>query len=84
MICYTPPQMTSVPIMQAVNRIRQVEAHGAGVQAARALGICFGDNSDQNPFHVPVDNASPAAEMEWNGESALNLAESAAQLALAE
>ena len=84
MICYTPPQMTSVPILQAVNRIRQVEAHGAGVQAARALGICFGDDSDQNPFHVPVDKASTVTDMEWNAESALDLAESATQFALAE
>jgi 6-phosphofructokinase 1 len=84
MICYAPPQMTSVPILQAVNRIRQVEAHGAGVQAARALGICFGDNSDQNPFHVPDESTSAVNVSEWNAESALELAQSAAALALAE
>jgi hypothetical protein len=76
--------MTSVPILQAVNRIRQVEAHGAGVQAARALGICFGDDSDQNPFHVPVGTSSTTTGIEWNTESALDLAESAAQLTLAD
>jgi hypothetical protein len=84
MICYAPPQMTSVPIAQAVNRIRTVEAHGAGVQAARALGICFGDNSAQNPFLVPVDSSSTANDSEWIAESALELVESATALALAE
>jgi 6-phosphofructokinase 1 len=84
MICYAPPQMTSVPILQAVNRIRQVEAHGAGVQAARALGICFGDNSDQNPFLVPADSSSTADDSEWIAESALELVQSATALALAE
>jgi 6-phosphofructokinase 1 len=84
MICYAPPQMTSVPIAQAVNRIRTVEAHGAGVQAARALGICFGDNSAQNPFLVPVGSSSTANDSEWIAESALELVESATALALAE
>ena len=34
MICYDPPEMNSVPILQAVHRIRQVDSHGAAVQAA--------------------------------------------------
>jgi 6-phosphofructokinase 1 len=84
MICYAPPQMASVPISQAVNRIRTVDAHGAGVQAARALGICFGDNSQQNPFLVPAGDLSTSDGKTWNAESALELAESAAALALAE
>ena len=84
MICYDPPRMNSVPIVQAVNRIRQVEAHGAAVQAARALGICFGDNSDRNPFFSPVDSVSTIADMERNAEFTLDLADSAAEIALAE
>ena len=84
MICYHPPQMNSVPIVQAVNRIRQVEAHGAAVQAARALGICFGDDTDRNPFFSPVDSVSTIADMERNAEFALDLADSAAEIALAE
>ena len=84
MICYDPPEMNSVPIMKAVNRIRQVEAHGAAVQAARALGICFGDQSDRNPFLVPADNVPTIAEMERNVEYAFELAESAAEVAMAE
>ena len=84
MICYNPPQMTSVPILQAVHRIRQVEAHGSAVQAARALGICFGDDSALNPFHTPIDDAMTIADMEWNAEFALDSAESAAEAALSE
>ncbi|TWT47740.1 6-phosphofructokinase [Botrimarina hoheduenensis] len=43
MICSRPPEMTSVPIMEAVNVLRQVDQNGPAVQAARALGISFGD-----------------------------------------
>jgi phosphofructokinase-like protein len=43
MLCYQPPEMTSVPIMEAVNVLRRVDVNGAAVQAARALGISFGD-----------------------------------------
>jgi 6-phosphofructokinase 1 len=43
MLCYQPPEMTSVPIMEAVNELRRVDVNGAAVQAARALGISFGD-----------------------------------------
>jgi phosphofructokinase-like protein len=45
MICYRPPDMVSVPILDAVNHLSQVEPCGAAVQAARALGISFGDSS---------------------------------------
>jgi 6-phosphofructokinase 1 len=83
MISYSPPDMRSVPILKAVNRIRQVDAHGAAVQAARALGICFGDNSDRNPFDVAVEQASADTEAERDVMSALDLAESALPLAMA-
>ena len=82
-MCDTPPDMNSVPIMKAVNRIRQVESHGAAVQAARALGICFGDDSDRNPFHVPAEDISTVDDTERNATFALDLAESALPLALA-
>jgi phosphofructokinase-like protein len=84
MICYDPPQMNSVPISQAVNRIRRVDAHGAAVQAARALGISFGDDADGNPFVAPVDRVSTFADMEQDARLALDLAEAAAEAALAE
>ncbi|REK23132.1 MAG: ATP-dependent 6-phosphofructokinase, partial [Planctomycetota bacterium] len=45
MICYHPPAMDSVPITAAIHRLSQVDPEGAAVQAARALGISFGDRS---------------------------------------
>jgi len=54
MIRYQPPQIDSVPIIDAVNEISRVDSNGATVQAARALGISFGDRpADQSPFAVP-------------------------------
>ncbi len=54
MIASRPPEMVSVPIIDAVNKIRQVDPHGPAVQAARALGISFGDcpaeNTSSNVF----------------------------------
>jgi 6-phosphofructokinase 1 len=84
MICYDPPEMNSVPILQAVHRIRQVDSHGAAVQAARALGICFGDDADRNPFDVPLGKVPKIADIEQNADFAFDLAESAADAALAE
>jgi phosphofructokinase-like protein len=84
MICYVPPEMNSVPILEAVHRIRQVDSHGAAVQAARALGISFGDDSDRNPFHVPSGKVATIADVAQNAEFAFDLAESAADAALAE
>ncbi len=83
MISYSPPDMKSVPIMKAVNRIRQVEAHGAAVQAARALGICFGDNSSRNPFHIPTESEARMTDTERTAMSTLEMAECALPLAMA-
>ena len=74
MICYHPPEMDSVPIMQAVNRIRTVDADGAAVQAARALGICFGDASGRRARSWPASassrlpttsNSTPSSRSTW-------------------
>ncbi|HMO15436.1 MAG TPA: ATP-dependent 6-phosphofructokinase [Pirellulaceae bacterium] len=50
MVCYHPPAIESVPIMSAVNRLSQVDPEGSTVQAARALGISFGDAFQDGPF----------------------------------
>ena len=51
MICYQPPRIESVPIIEAVNRLSRVDADGSAVQAARALGISFGDReTHRSPF----------------------------------
>jgi ATP-dependent phosphofructokinase / diphosphate-dependent phosphofructokinase len=43
MVSYQSYHVDSVPIEEAVNQLRLVNATGEVVQAARAIGICFGD-----------------------------------------
>lgn len=51
MVCYQPPLFNSVAIADAVNRLSLVEPHAPAVQAARALGISFGDSPTSSyPF----------------------------------
>ena len=93
MVCYHPPEIESVPIIEAVNQIRQVNPDGSTVQAARGLGVCFGDRaSDKNPFGVrkrkrtemSIDDVDTAAEIEADAEFTLDMAEAAAEEALTE
>jgi len=50
MVCYRPPDIASVPIAEAIGRLSTVDPRGSAVQAARALGIGFGDDEDGDPF----------------------------------
>ncbi len=50
MVCYTPPDIASVLISAAIGRLSTVDPRGSAVQAARALGIGFGDDEDDGPF----------------------------------
>ncbi|MFM8708231.1 MAG: 6-phosphofructokinase [Planctomycetia bacterium] len=43
MVCYQPPNIESVPIVEAIRRLSRVDPGSSAVQAARALGISFGD-----------------------------------------
>jgi ATP-dependent phosphofructokinase / diphosphate-dependent phosphofructokinase len=43
MVNYTGTQVDSVPIAEAVGRLRTVPPDGGFVRAARALGLCLGD-----------------------------------------
>jgi 6-phosphofructokinase 1 len=43
MVCFHPPKINSVHIKDAVSRLSQVDPKSSAVQAARALGISFGD-----------------------------------------
>ena len=43
MAAFAPPQMSSVPIADAVGKLRRVNLEGHLVTSARALGICLGD-----------------------------------------
>ncbi len=51
MVCYRPPRIESVPIAEAIRCLSTVDPHGSAVQAARALGIGFGDATEAGgPF----------------------------------
>jgi 6-phosphofructokinase 1 len=68
MVTYQPPDMLEVPIIDAI-KLATVCPNCSAVQAARALGICFGDDQHELPFkYVPpaeetaaVGNGSKAA-----------------------
>jgi len=76
MICCQPPRMTGVPIREAIDQIRRVDHDGDAVQAARALGISFGDQpTEDSPF-------TSYQEMVHEIESRLESAEEAADAAV--
>ena len=51
MVCYQPPNIESVPIAAAVRKLSRVDPTSSAVQAARALGISFGDAIERaSPF----------------------------------
>jgi 6-phosphofructokinase 1 len=56
MVCYQPPNIESVPIIDAVNELAVVDPNSSAVQAARALGISFGSRDHSAaPFHAPAE-----------------------------
>ena len=50
MVCYRPPDIASVAISQAISTPATIDPRHSAVQAARALGIGFGDGADASPF----------------------------------
>ncbi len=68
MVCYNPPAVESVPIIEAVNQLSRVEHDSSVVQAARALGISFGDAvSTEGPFSQPPIACPKATESSVTG-----------------
>jgi 6-phosphofructokinase 1 len=64
MVCYNPPAVDSVPIIDAVNQLSRVELDSSVVQAARALGISFGDKvSAEGPFSQSAAARARATEL---------------------
>jgi 6-phosphofructokinase 1 len=43
MVAWVPPNMTSVPIADAIRRRKKVDLESDKVQTARDIGICLGD-----------------------------------------
>lgn len=69
MVCYQPPTISSVPILEAVNRLSKVDVCGSTIQAARALGISFGDSQPANPFVCQIANHHSDWDTTETGES---------------
>ncbi|MEZ6136695.1 MAG: ATP-dependent 6-phosphofructokinase [Pirellulaceae bacterium] len=80
MVCYDPPNITSVPITQAIQKLSTVDPQGAAVQAARAMNVSFGDSPHFcNPFpksrvdaktliekyNLPADTIASLSERGW-------------------
>jgi 6-phosphofructokinase len=42
MVSFQPPDLTFVPLTQAINQVRTVPADSEFIQIARSLGICLG------------------------------------------
>jgi phosphofructokinase-like protein len=85
MACYEPPEISSVPIAKAVNHLRQVDRNGSAVQAARALGVSFGDcKADESPFAFRSDTeeVATATDIEVDADLTLDIAEAATEEAL--
>ena len=56
MVCFHPPQINHVPIADAVSRLSTVDRKSSAVQAARALGISFGDcPKTHSPFIADLE-----------------------------
>ncbi len=54
MVCYRPPNIESVPIADAIRSLSRVDPNSSAVQAARALGISFGEAAELvSPFAGP-------------------------------
>ena len=45
MVAFNPPDIKSVPLAQAINKIRTVPADSEMMKIARSIGICLGDAS---------------------------------------
>jgi 6-phosphofructokinase 1 len=66
MVTYQPPDMKDVPIIEAI-QLAQVCPNCSAVQAARALGICFGDDYQDPPFKF--ESPASAAHAGSNGHA---------------
>lgn len=63
MVSYDPPEITSISLSKAIDRLSTVDPNGSAIMSARALGISFGDHPGYvNPFPDTKVSAKPAAE----------------------
>ncbi len=64
MICYRPPGIGNIPIIDAVNELSRVQPECSLVHTARALGISFGDSpTTDSPFKCNGNGAGTVDEL---------------------
>jgi 6-phosphofructokinase 1 len=68
MVTYQPPDMKDVPIIDAI-QLAQVCPNCSAVQAARALGVCFGDDYKDPPFKYVPPVAEEHSAANGNGNA---------------
>ncbi len=61
-VCYRPPEIESAAIVEAIRDLSTVNPRGSAVQAARALGIGFGDAATRSDPFARDTIPAPAAE----------------------
>jgi ATP-dependent phosphofructokinase / diphosphate-dependent phosphofructokinase len=66
MVTYQPPDILDVPIIDAI-KLSTVCPNCSAVQAARALGVSFGDDYQEPPFKHAA--SSEPAEHRGNGST---------------
>jgi 6-phosphofructokinase 1 len=68
MVTYQPPDMLDVPIIDAI-QLASVSPECSAVQAARALGVSFGDDYKASPFKYAPSVDEPKATTNGRGKA---------------
>jgi 6-phosphofructokinase 1 len=66
MVTYQPPDMNAVPILDAI-QLSTVSPVCSAVQAARALGVSFGDDYRELPFKFGAETCEAERDTKGNG-----------------
>lgn len=82
MVCYDPPHISAVPIIDAVDRLATVDINGSTVLAARAMGVSFGDDASRIPPFSAKPSEAAASEAESRIDAVIEQTEQATQLAM--
>lgn len=69
MVCYQPPEISDVPIQDAIGKLNKVTPYASAVATGRGLGISFGDAISVKQLFESKPcqrTALPAVGFEWN------------------
>jgi ATP-dependent phosphofructokinase / diphosphate-dependent phosphofructokinase len=60
MVCYQPPSIADVSIMDAIGRLNKVSPECSAIRSGRGLGISFGDNVPLDEIFATTQEPCPA------------------------